>query len=347
MLPGNILRAAVNKLQSSLPPGWSTDLVLDEAAAGHAPVDGLIRLRAPDGRAAEVLAEARERLTPRLALGLAEQVRMLAGKRPLLVVAPWMSATTRGLLVARGINVLDLTGNAHIVLSSPGLFIDAAGAEHDPWPEARRPTLKGAKAARVVRALCVAEPPLGVRALAARAKTTPGYVSKLLDMLDDEAVLSRSEDGKVEAVDLARLLARWARDAPIEVRTATTSWIDPRGLTALLSRLRGSSERYAVTGSLAARRAPVAAARLATIYTSDPESLARSLGLRPAEAGANVQLLVPDDGLVFEETWEEEGVRYAALPQVAADLLSGPGRGPAEAEALIAWMIAHRGAWRG
>jgi hypothetical protein len=30
-----------------------------------------------------------------------------------------------------------------------------------------------------------------------------------------------------------------------------------------------------------------------------------------------------------------------------ADLLSGAGRSPAEAEALMDWMAAHEGVWRG
>ena len=39
-------------------------------------------------------------------------------------------------------------------------------------------------------------------------------------------------------------------------------------------------------------------------------------------------------------------VKVAALGQVAADLLTSPGRGPDEAEALIDWMQQNEGAWR-
>lgn len=46
--------------------------------------------------------------------------------------------------------------------------------------------------------------------------------------------------------------------------------------------------------------------------------------------------------------WEaqRDGVWYAAPSQIAADLLTSPGRGPAEGEELIEWMFAHEGAWR-
>ncbi len=36
----------------------------------------------------------------------------------------------------------------------------------------------------------------------------------------------------------------------------------------------------------------------------------------------------------------------APLVQVAADLLTGPGRSPAETEALMEWMTSNEEAWR-
>ena len=43
---------------------------------------------------------------------------------------------------------------------------------------------------------------------------------------------------------------------------------------------------------------------------------------------------------------EIDGLRYAASSEVVADLLGSPRRGPAEAEALITWMLAHQDEWR-
>ena len=42
----------------------------------------------------------------------------------------------------------------------------------------------------------------------------------------------------------------------------------------------------------------------------------------------------------------EAGYPVAAPPQVAADLLNGPGREPAEGEYLIEWMKANEEGWR-
>jgi hypothetical protein len=57
-------------------------------------------------------------------------------------------------------------------------------------------------------------------------------------------------------------------------------------------------------------------------------------------------LVRPRSPVAFERTWERDGTRYAALSQVAVDLLTSPGRGPAEGEALIEWMAANEDAWR-
>jgi len=343
-----ILARAVDMLRKRLPEGWSATLDVEPPRSVAGDADGLIRVRAPDGREGTLVAEVRQRLDPRRATELAAEVTRWAGERPAIAVAPWMSPSTREILGAARVNLLDLTGSVRLVLSDPGLFIAAAGAERDPWPEPSRVTLRGAKAAQVVRTLCAGRPPVGVRELAEKAGTTPGYVSKLLGLLDEQAAVTRTEGGQVGAVDLERLLARWAEDAPLEARTTATTWIAPRGLSHLLRRLRTTNARYAITGSLAgARRAPVTAPRRVSVYVDDPEAFARSADLRPADSGANVVLLVPDDGYPLDGTWLDEGVRYAALPQVVADLLHGTDRGPAEAEALLAWMNAHGEVWRG
>lgn len=334
-----LLQKAVRLLGTRLPPLWSA---ISTMSKGHATIE----VTAPDGRTATVAADVKARLDPRAARAARSYARTADG--PAMVVAPWLSAATREILISEGLGFIDVTGNIRLALNDPGLYIEALGADRDPVPEARSSTLKGAKAARVVRALAISEPPAGVRELATRAGTTPGYVSKLLATLDKDAIVVRSADGKVDRVDLARLLERWSDDAPLGDRATTTSWLDPRGLPAFLAKLPSASTRYAVTGSqAAARKAPVAAARSASVYVDDPAETAAAMGLRPADAGANVLLLAPIDDLVFEDLWTDAGVRYAALPQVAADLLSGPGRGPAEAEALLAWMAANREVWVG
>ena len=54
----------------------------------------------------------------------------------------------------------------------------------------------------------------------------------------------------------------------------------------------------------------------------------------------------PFDLVVFDRTEKDGGITYARLTQVATDLMTGPGRGPNEAEALIEWMRLNGDKWR-
>ena len=126
-----------------------------------------------------------------------------------------------------------------------------------------------------------------------------------------------------------------------------TRWLEPRGTRALFTRLRDSDIRYAVTGSFAAYRlAPIAEPRLEAVYVDEPDTAAQSLGLRPAETGGNVLLVIPFDPVAFERAEYHDGIIYARVTQVLLDLMKGPGRGPAEAEALQEWMRDNEDTWK-
>lgn len=99
-------------------------------------------------------------------------------------------------------------------------------------------------------------------------------------------------------------------------------------------------------GSIRAGSRWYASRRLATIYVGDAEVAASTLRLRRADSGANVLLLQPFNDIVFARSTDHAGVTYAAPSQVAADLLTGPGRGPAEGEELLRWMEHHEHDWR-
>ena len=322
-------------LQERLPPGWELERV---SGSGNAP---RLRVTSKEGRSRELPVSLLSRPDPRAA-------RQLPKDRPLLIAASYLSRGVREAIEDEGASYVDQTGNVRLVLDEPGLFIVTSGAASNPWPQERRFTLRGAKAGRVVCALARATPPVGVRELAAAADTDPGYVSRLLGMLDREAIVDRTTRGRVERIDWRKLLLRWSEEAPLERRTTASTWLAPRGLNSLWSGLRDAAFPYLVTGSAAAAGiAPVAPTRLASVYVEDPESAAKALGLHAANAGANVVLLQPEDGSIFDRADDRDGLRTARLPVVAADLLAGPGRSPAEAEALMAWMAAHEEVWRG
>jgi hypothetical protein len=341
-----LIREGLRLLSGRLPPGWSVSEAVHESRPWA--LDAAAEIVAPDRRVGAVAVEARARLDPKGVRALVDATRQAREHGALVVVARYLSEGTRARLQKADVGYVDLTGNVRVVLARPGLFIETQGASEDPDRKERPArSLRGAKAGRIVRTLIDRKESPGVREIAALTKIDAGYVSRVLSLLDTEALITRVGRGKIESVDWPALLRRWTRDAPLESRGTARTYLEPRGLSALVARLAISDERYAVTASLAAATiAPLAAPRLATVWLLDTAGAASRLALRPADAGANALLIEPDDEGVFEGAVERNGVWYAATSQVAADLLTSTGRGPAEGEELITWMRDNEGAWR-
>lgn len=337
------LRKGIAQLRAALPLGWTAS-----SSKTKAP-DFILQIESPDKKKVTLAVEVKANLTPRSATQLGHE-RATKLDQTLLLVAPYLSPATRERLREAGISYVDHTGNISIQASSPGLFIRTDGANADPAPRERPVrSLRGPKAAQLVRALVRHKAVPGVRQLAEMTDSNPGYVSRVLALLGREALIQRDPRGGIVSVDWPRLLRYWAQEYPFGTREHVTPCLEPRGIASLLSRLRGrTSKDYALSGSFVASRfAPIAPARLAMLY-ADSESLAEdSIGLRPAESGANVLLVHPNDRSIFAEATEQDGLRLVPLSQAVADLLGSPGRGPAEAEELIAWMQGNEDAWRG
>jgi len=337
-------RAAADAVRQRLPPGWSVELL-----PGSGDEAGLLSLRGADGRRAKLTVVSRRRVGPKDVPHLVGQAENASD---LLLVAPFLSARARELVADANASYFDATGNLRIVVRDPAVFLESRGADRDPDRKLRAlRSLKGAAAGRVVRALCDFMPPYGVRTLAETSFTPLGSVSRVVSFLEEEALLTRDEKKFITAVDWPALISRWVRDYNVTESNVLRSYLEPRGLAALGSKM-AKLGRYAVTGSLAGPG--IAPARLAMLYVEDVDRAAETLELVSTEAGANVWLLEPYNTVVFERTQslpfapapETLTVVAAAPTQVVADLMTSPGRGPQEAEALIEKMKATEDAWR-
>ena len=337
MNEATLVQEASRVLAARLPAGWKQRVKRLESRPQGRP-DAILDVTGPDGAKVRLSVEAKMGLVPRAIADLKARLDGYSSD-PGLVISPFLSPSTRERLRAENLNFLDLTGNVRLVLTRPGLYVETQGAEQDPSPK-RQPgrSLRGAKAARIVRALCDFPPPLPISDLAAQAKVDISYASRLVEWLSREALVERRPRGPVQSVDRAALIRRWAQDYEVLANNDARGYLDPRGLDNLT---RGLSEgairgRYALTGSIAANRiAPIAPARLAMLYVDNVESMAAALNLRPTETGANVMLLAPFDDVVFERTWKDGGLIFVAASQAAVDLLTSPGRAPSEAEAIL------------
>ncbi len=332
------VQRALDVLRRRLPQGWA-------ATESKTRKGSTLRLRATDGRRAELAVILRKGVVPRDVAALAA-----ASTKPALVVAGYLGSRTRELLAEAGISYIDTTGNLRVVVSDPAVFLEASGADKDP-ERIQRPlySLRGAGAARVVRALCEFTPPFGVRQLAELAVTPLGTTSRVISLLETEALIRRDEKKRVTEVDWAALLERWSNDYDLSSSNTVTSYLAPRGLDALWSKV-ATLPRYAATGSVAGTG--LAPSRLAMVYVDEPDAAAERIGLIETEAGANVWLLQPYDGVVFERTRRrmlestQQEVEVVSPAQAYVDLASSPGRGPREAEALLERMRSTVKEWR-
>ena len=266
-----------------------------------------------------------------------------------MLVSTYLSPLARQRLAEAGISYADSTGNIRFAVDRPAVFIEAQGAAKNPFRE-ERPlrSLRGGRAARAARGLMDHRPPFGTRELAAATASSAAMISRVSNLLEpDEIVTREGARGRIVSVDWEALARRWAEDYDFASSNTVTAWLEPRGAGALLDRLREMNFRYALTGSLAAYRlAPAAESRLAALYVDEPQAAARSLALRPADTGGNVLLARPFDPVVFERADRDDGIVYARATQVLLDLMTGPGRGPAEAEALLGWMRHNEDRWK-
>jgi hypothetical protein len=344
----DILRSAVTTIQERLPAGWS--ISQPDVSERRRGIDATLKVTGPDRQAATLAVEAKRSVVTRDLPGLVERLRSSADQATPLLAAAYLGISARQWLQEHGVSYVDATGNLFLVLQRPGLFLRDRGADRDPWRGPGRPpgTLQGPPAARVVRALVDFSPPVTVPELIRRSRASTGATYRVVEFLEREGLIERGTRGPIYRVQWRRIIERWSEDYGFQRNNAIGTYVYPRGLPALVDRLASSSPPlYAVTGSLAAQRmAPYADPRVAMIYVDQPEQFAEELRLRSVDSGTNVLLATGEYDVAFDRVVESDGVTYAAPSQAAVDLLTGPGRSPAEGQALLDWMESNESAWR-
>lgn len=346
----DVLRRGIAEVVARLPSGWSSRLAIEPDQR----VDAILELVAPNRETVTMIVEAKRVIEGRDVSAIRSQLDRYTQTRPNsigLVAARYLSPPVRARLTGEGLSYVDTTGNVRLEISSPGLFISDRGSDRDPWRGPGRPrgTLKGAPAAKIIRAITDFRGPWTVRELVDLAKVSTGATYRVVEYLESEGLAQRQPDGRLDAPDWTQLLRRWSDDYGFVRNNRITRWIAPRGLPELVRSMGATSNyTYAITGSIAAAEwAPYAPARLAMIYVSNAENVAGPWDLRPTDAGANVILAEPNFDVVFERCLANtQNLVLAAPSQVAVDLMTGPGRSPNEAEELLNWMRRNEPSWR-
>jgi hypothetical protein len=346
----DIFRRTLERIRANLPSTWELEL----SALERSEVDGEIGLTASDGSRATLLVEVRKTLVPSAAARVSNQLRVMQRAFPgatyPIVIARYLPRATQNWLREANIAYADATGNMYISMPKPALFVRDIGATTDPWRGSGRPrsSLLGEPAARVVRALADYPAPFTIPTLVKLSRASTGATYRVVDYLEEQLLLEREERGPIENVQWRRLLEQWAVEYSFLESNQVGSFLEPRGIDAVIERLRQVEDlEYAVTGSWAARRwAPYAPTKSLMIYADDVAALVGRLGLRTTETGANVIIANSKYDVVYERAQSTDGVITTAASQTVVDLLTGPGRNPSEGQALLDWMERNESEWR-
>ena len=271
--------------------------------------------------------------------------RMLSLRRgdtiPVLVV-PYMSPAGARAAEEAGLSWIDLSGNAHI--RSNDLYVRVEGRPNQFRSRGRPSSPFAPKSARVTRVLL--EDPghwWRQKELVATTGLDDGSVSRIVRRLDEELLLERRER-ELRPRDPDRLLDAWAQDYRFTHHDILTGHISGSGIELahdLAQRLGALDVRHAFTGLPAAWTIDhFARFRLTTVYVEgDPRDAAKRLELRQASAGANVQLIGPDDLGLFIGEHPHDGLNCVSPVQVYLDLLHLPERAHEAAEHLRRYYL--------
>jgi hypothetical protein len=255
---------------------------------------------------------------------------------PVLVV-PYMTPAGARAAEKMGLGWIDLSGNARI--RSDDLYVRVEGRPNQFRSRGRPSSPFAPKSARVTRIL-LEDPGRWWRQkeLVAAIGLDDGSVSRIVRRLDEELLLERRER-ELRPRDPDRLLDAWAQDYRFTHHDILTGHISGSGIELardLAQRLGALDVRHAFTGLPAAWAIDhFARFRLTTVYVEgDPRNAAKRLELRQSSAGANVQLVGPDDLGVFIGEHPHDGLNCVSPSQVYLDLLHLPERAPEAAEHL-------------
>ena len=344
-------------LRDRLPQTWKVDVVQEPQPQPR--YDAVLSLTSADGAEVTFGVEAKSAIRASVK-DVVNQLRAVAptdSTRPLLFITEYASPPLRRELEEAEISYVDTTGWAYLTSSAPAVMIRMEGANKPPRPRENTATtrLNGPAAARAIRHLLQAQPPLGIRQLAELSSSSAAAVSKLMPTLVDAGAIERSAEGTITRIRRRTLLDRWTTDYSfVNSNGVVLDYIAPRGVARTLEQIRQRND-VAVSGSAAAREylpagtTSVVPLGLLALYGDDITGIARSLELvRTDRTTSNVMITTPRDRTLLDEAEpRRSGLRTVPVGQVLADLLTLPrGRLAQEAEQLIDVLARDDAAWR-
>lgn len=264
---------------------------------------------------------------------------------PVLVV-PQMTPAGARAAEAECVNWLDLAGNARI--RSRDLYVHVRGNAPRVGVRGRPSSPFAPRSARVTRALLL-EPRRWWRQrdLVEATRLGDGAVSRIVRRLAEERLLEL-DGGHLRPRDPGLLLDAWQVAYRPDRHDRIPAHVSGVGMDLaheLSRRLGAARVEHAFTGFPAAWLLDAHVSfRLVSVYVvGDPRQVISEIGARPAQGGANVEVVGPNDDDVFTGGRELDGLRCVAPVQVYLDLGGLPERSAEAASELrrrLLWPVA-------
>ena len=272
-------------------------------------------------------------------------VRQYPGYLPLLI-APFLSRQKRGLCKAEGVFYLDLSGNLYIRVK--GLYLERV-SDQNRFPRRQIKKNPFADRASLIIRMMLDNPKRawGIREIAGASGINPGWVSQVVQHLDELHYVVRDPEG-VRLVRPKDILDDWVNFYSYKNNQSTAYYCHAKGIPEILKQiavLRIPKEiRYSLTLHAGAWLvAPHAVVHEVHIYADGDQDQQKILSfwkehlkLEQAERGANFYLLKPYyHRSAFYGMRLIKGLNVVSDLQLYLDLKHYPLRGEEQAEFLF------------
>ena len=255
-----------------------------------------------------------------------------------ILIAPYLSDTSRQICREASIGCLDLAGNAY--LSFRNVFIDRSGRPN-PFVAARTSkSVFSPKSSRILRVL-LSDPSKKwyVEDISKETGISIGLASRVKQALLSEEWI-KEENKSFHLIKPEEVLNQWVNNYSYEKNPIFSfySGLSEDQLGAAIKKECGKRKyRYGLALFSGARKvAPfVRFMRFFSYVDGNIEDIAKTLQLKKVETGANVIFLKPYDEGIFYGLQDINGINVVSNIQLYLDLKSYKGRGEEAAQAIF------------
>lgn len=261
---------------------------------------------------------------------------------PTVFIAPYISPAVRDLCIAHDTGYLDFAGNCRLAFGE--VFVERTVAEVPQTEYRELKSIYKPKSARVLRLLLMApDRAWKVKDLSAESGVSIGQVSNVRSALLNRQWIAPENRGVV-LTNPGAMLDEWREHYEVPAQTTLSLYTALHGAK-LESAIRNLTPPKPDGGPLVVLSSFSAADWIApygrtgkSYFYADRagiEILTDALSLRPARAGANVQITVPkDDGIIMHPIEPSPGVLCTNVIQTYLDLYVSGERGQESAQHL-------------